>query len=185
VKNDLDFFAVQMTFELRLNWNPEYDDDRNIPCGAVRVTPGWHINAIDLVYAVCQPTERRTAATTLRELIRKKLLDESDITYVVLSQFKKIGIVSFPNAIKLLMLLGGKTARVEREKFARVLFLYYAGDAELKSKINDNADSQKWINIPAREALKAERAQAAATELQLVPAGTWSGAYFRGCCLTG
>jgi hypothetical protein len=38
-----DFFAVQMTFELRLNWNPEYGDDRNIPCG--RQIPDWYQSA--------------------------------------------------------------------------------------------------------------------------------------------
>ncbi len=57
----------------------------------------------------------------LRRLIGKQLLGKSDITYVVLSQFRRIGIVSFPNTIKLLMLLGGKKAMIEREKFARVL----------------------------------------------------------------
>ncbi len=58
---------------------------------------------------------------------------------------------------------------IEREKFARVLYLFYAGDAELKTKIEDNAESKHWINILAREALKSERA--AATDLQLVLAG--------------
>jgi hypothetical protein len=157
------------TFSLILNWNPEHGGDQNIPCGTVRVTPGWHINAIDLVFAVCQPAQREIAAKTLRRLIGKQLLGESDITYVVLSQLRRIGIVSFPNAIKLLMLLGGKKAMIEREKFARVLYLFYAGDAELKTKIEDNAESKLWINILAREALKSERA--AATDLQLVLAG--------------
>jgi hypothetical protein len=32
-----------MTFELRLNWNPEYGDDRNIPCG--RQIPDWYQSA--------------------------------------------------------------------------------------------------------------------------------------------
>jgi hypothetical protein len=76
-----------------------------------------------LVFAVCQPAQREIAAKTLRRLIGKQLLGESDITYVVLSQFRRIGIVSFPNAIKLLMLLGGEKAMIEREKFARVLYL--------------------------------------------------------------
>ena len=31
---------------------------------------------------------------------------------------------------------------IKREKFARVLYLVYAGDAELKKKIDDNADSK-------------------------------------------
>jgi hypothetical protein len=57
-------------------------------------------------------------------LIGNQLLGESDITYVVLSQFKRIGILSFSNAIKLLMLLGGRNAMIEREKFARVLYLF-------------------------------------------------------------
>lgn len=160
---------------MRLNWNPEGGDDYNIPCGTVRVTTSWHLNAIDLVYAaVSQPKERSTAADTLRRLIKKKLFDESDITYVVHSQYKKIGIVSFAKAIKLLMVLGGKTAWVEREKFARVLHLFYAGDAELKAEIDSNAISQEWLNVLAKEALSAERV--AATDLQLVPAGGTSNA---------
>jgi hypothetical protein len=134
---------------------------------------GWHINAIDLVFAVCQPARREIAAKTLGRLISKQLLRESDITYVVLSQFKRIGILSFSNAIKLLMLLGGRNAMIEREKFARVLHLFYAGDAELKRKIDDNADSKMWINILAREALKSERT--AATDLQLVLAAAAEG----------
>ena len=72
------------------------------------------------------------------------------------------------------MVLGGKTARVEREKFARVLHLFYAGDAELKAEIDSNAISQEWLNVLAREALSAERV--AATDLQLVPAGGTSNA---------
>ena len=68
---------------------------------------------------------------------------------------------------------------IEREKFARVLYLFYAGDAELKSKIEDNADSKLWINILAREALMSERA--AVTDLQLVLAGGGSAAD----CLAG
>ena len=55
-----------------LNWNPQHGVDHNIPCGTVRVV-GWHIKAIDLVFAVCQPADIR------------------------------IDIASFPNAIKLLM----------------------------------------------------------------------------------
>jgi hypothetical protein len=72
------------------------------------------------------------------------------------------------------MVLGGKTARVEREKFARGLHLFYAGDAELKAEIDSNAISQEWLNVLAREALSAERV--AATDLQLVPAGGTSNA---------
>ena len=163
-----------MIYNLRLNWNPEGCDDYNIPCGSVRVTTGWHLNAIDLIYAVSQPKSRSSAADTLRRLMRNKLFDESDLTYVVHSQYKKISIVSFAKAIKLLMVLEGKTARVERGKFARVLHLFYAGDAELKAEIDSNANSQEWLNVLAREALSAERV--AATDLQLVPAGGTSNA---------
>ena len=139
-----------------------------------RVTTGRHLNAIDLIYAVSQPKSRSSAADTLRRLMRNKLFDESDLTYVVHSQYKKISIVSFAKAIKLLMVLEGKTARVERGKFARVLHLFYAGDAELKAEIDSNANSQEWLNVLAREALSAERV--AATDLQLVPAGGTSNA---------
>jgi hypothetical protein len=84
------------TFSLILNWNPEHGGDQNIPCGTVRVTPGWHINAIDLVFAVCQPAQREIAAKTLRRLIGKQLLGESDITYVVLSRISPMWFFAEP-----------------------------------------------------------------------------------------
>jgi hypothetical protein len=124
---------------LILNWNPEHGGDQNIPCGTVRVTPGWHINAIDLVFAVCQPARREIAAKTLGRLISNQLLRESDIIYVVLSQLKRIGILSFSNAIKPLMLLGGRNAMIEREKFARVLYLFYNEVKPICSSFNVEA----------------------------------------------
>ena len=49
--------------------------------------------------------------------------------------------VSFANAIKLLMLLPGKLAQAHRSKFAQTLCQYYAGDAKLKAEIDRNAGS--------------------------------------------
>jgi hypothetical protein len=61
-----------MAYNLRLNWNPERGDDYNIPCGTVWITTSWHLNAIDLVYAVTQTKERNSAACTLQRLIKKE-----------------------------------------------------------------------------------------------------------------
>ena len=47
--------------------------------------------------------------------------------------------VSFANAIKLLMLLPGKLAQTHRSKFAQTLCQYYGGDAKLKAEIDRNA----------------------------------------------
>jgi hypothetical protein len=73
----------------------------------------------------------------------------------------KIGMVSFANAIKLLMLLPGKLAQAHRSKFAQTLCQYYAGDAKLKAEIDRNAGSSEWLHVLAREALAAERLRSA------------------------
>ena len=105
-----------------------------------------------MVNAVCR-RGRNQAAWTLRYLITH----ESDFTYIHVGTVKKIRMVSFANAVKLLMLLPGRLAQANRSKFAQTLYQYYAGDAKLKAEIDRNAGSSEWIHVLAREALAAER----------------------------
>ena len=141
---------------MKLNWQPHYDKYK-ILCGTVRITKELNINAIDLVSAVCQK-DRNGAGTTLRRLIAGEQLSDTDVTYIYVGATKKISVVSFTNAVKLLMLLPGKLAQVNRGKFARILHHYYAGSAELKAHIDRNAASLELLHMLAREALTDERA---------------------------
>ena len=91
-------------------------------------TPGWHINAIDLVYAGGQPTEQRTAAT-LSEWTHRSVWTNmivSDYLVLRLSQFMKIGMkigIIFPKCIQTAgVIRKGGEARVLCERFVRVLY---------------------------------------------------------------
>ena len=83
----------------------------------------------------------------------------SDITYVVRG-VRTMPLVSFNQAIKLLMVLPGVKAKDGRGKFAQVVHAFIAGDPELKTKIDENAESLHWFNVLARESLQADRAAA-------------------------
>ena len=145
-----------MEFELQLNWRPHCDEYK-IKRGTVRITKESNINAIDLVSAVCSK-DRNDAARTLKRLIASEKLSDTDLTYISVGTTKKISMVSFTNAIKLMMLLPGKLAQVNRQKFAQILHQYYAGTAELKAQIDRNASSPDLLHILAREALATDRA---------------------------
>ena len=145
-----------MEFDLKLNWRPQCDEYK-ILCGTVRITKELNINAIDLVSAVCRK-DRNDAGKTLRRLIASEKLSGTDITYIYVGATKKISMVSFTNAVKLLMLLPGKIAQANRGKFARILHQYYADSTVLKPQIDRNAASTELLHILAREALAAERA---------------------------
>ena len=143
-----------MELVLSLDWKPAVDKNRDIPCGTVRITKEWNLNAIDLTVAVCQ-NNRDDAGKTLRRLIRSENLSESDFITVPLTQIR---MVSFTTAFKLLMLLPGKKAQANREEFARILYRYYACDNALKAEIDRNATSSEWLHFLARQALAAEPA---------------------------
>ena len=131
---------IFIVFDLKLNWRPQ-GNEYKILCGTVRITKELNINAIDLVSAVCQK-DRNDAGTTLRRLIASEKLRDTDISYIFVGATNnKISVVSFANAFKLLMLLPGKFAQVNRGKFARILHQYYASCAELKAQIDRNAAS--------------------------------------------
>jgi hypothetical protein len=94
------------------------------------------------VNAVCREG-RDPAGWTLRNLISSNRFNASDITYIYFGKLRKIGMVSFANAIKLLMLLPGKLAKANRSKFAQTLYQYYAGDAKLKAEIDQSMARSK------------------------------------------
>ena len=111
---------MEFVSALKKNWLPVCDE-YNVPCGTVRVTKELNFHAIDLVNAVCQKG-RNQSGLTLQNLIAHKRFDESDFTYVYFGTVKKIRMVSFANAVKLLMLLPGRLAQANRSKFAQTLY---------------------------------------------------------------
>ena len=139
-------------------WRPEYGDQYKIPFGAVRMTKDLQFHAIDLIQTVCS-TSRNYAGLILRRIVAAKQFFESDITYVVCG-VRKMPLVSFNQAIKLLMVLPGVKANAGRGKFAQVVHAFIAGDPELKTIIDENAESLHWFNVLARESLQADRAAA-------------------------
>jgi hypothetical protein len=139
-------------------WRPEHGEEHTIPSGTIRITKDLHIHAIDLIQIVCN-TNRNYAAQILRRIVAGNQFCVSDITFVVRGN-RKTPLVSFNQAFKLMMVLPGVKAKDGRGKFAQVIHAFIAGDPELKTKIDENAESLHWFNVLARESLQADRAAA-------------------------
>jgi hypothetical protein len=122
------------------------------------MTKDLQFHAIDLIQTVCS-TSRDYAGQIFLRIVAAKQFFELDITYVVRG-VRKMPLVSFHQAIKLLMVLPGVKANDGRGKFAQVVHAFIAGDPELKTKIDENAESLHWFNVLARESLQADRAAA-------------------------
>jgi len=147
-------------------WRPDYDGYNNIPCGTIRVTKDLEFHAVDLVWAVHGSSCRRYAGEVLQRVIESNALFESDF-----SHFRRgtltTHLVSFKNAIKLVMALPGKNAKEARADFAHVLLQFIAGDSQLKVDIDKNAESSNLLNILAREAIRIESSEAVPSDRQL------------------
>jgi hypothetical protein len=102
----------------------------------------------------------------LQRVIESNALFESDF-----SHFRRgtltTHLVSFKNAIKLVMALPGKNAKEARADFAHVLLQFIAGDSQLKVDIDKNAESSNLLNILAREAIRIESSEAVPSDRQL------------------
>lgn len=134
-----------------------------VPMGTVRVDNECKMHAIDLICTVCK-TNRDQAGKTLRRLLARKKFKESDITvhtYNHFQQKQKISMVSYADAIRLIMMLPGENSYKSRVEYARILHEYFAGDDQLKGSLVKNAESQEPLNVLARDALAACRASSA------------------------
>jgi hypothetical protein len=162
------FIAITTMLPSFLFWRPEYDGYNNIPRGTIRVTKDIMFNAIDLVWAVHGSNSRGYAGTVLQRVIESNALCESDFSYIQRGTVKT-QLVSFKNAIKLVMALPGKNARDGRADFAHVLLQFIAGDPRLKATIDKNAESTALLYILAREAIRIETSDAGPSNAPAAP----------------
>jgi hypothetical protein len=105
---------------------------------SVRITKDDLLVAVDLVIAVtCQ--NKGHAGKTLRGLDSALFPSENFLLRTFPGKGNDdIKVVSLNDAIKLIMVLGGKTAKATRSKFADIIQRYLAGDKTLIKEIKAN-----------------------------------------------
>jgi hypothetical protein len=120
---------------------------------SVRVTDDNMLYAVDLVM-VMTGKDRNNAGRDLRDLSDEifqstKFVDRQTST----RGGHKTKLVSFSNAIELIMVLPGKVAKETRAKFADIIRRYLAGDKSLITEVEANAQSNAPIAQMARASL--------------------------------
>ena len=124
----------------------------------VRLSDDLLLFAVDLVYVVSESNTRKAAATKLKATLSDDLFPSDKVVY---RKFPGSGndntcLVTFENAIELIMVLGGKEAKKARRKFANIIKRYLAGDTSLIIEIKSNATSTAPIAQLARASLAAD-----------------------------
>ena len=129
-----------------------------IPNASVRFTVidgVQYLSIRDLIMVVCDKDGNQS-----HEVWRRLSEDNKNELKVFCLRFKFPGrgqqdqpVITFPGAIKLMMLLGGKKAKTFRTQVTEILTKYFAGDKSLLAEIHANAESTLPINQMAREAL--------------------------------
>lgn len=127
--------------------------DALVPNGHVTVTEDGLLYAVELCMIVTGKN-RKDASKILRDLPEEVFKGEK----LLLKSFPGKGngrtkLVSLKDAIELIMVLPGKTAKEYRQKFADIIQSYLAGDTKLIEQIEANAVSAHPVNRLAREAL--------------------------------
>jgi hypothetical protein len=121
---------------------------------SVRVTEDGLLYAVDLAMVVTGK-DRDHAGQTLRALSDEVFpsLKFSDRKFPGKGN-SHTKLVSFQNAIELIMVLPGKVAKETRTKFADIIRRYLGGDRSLITEINANAQSSTPIAQLARASLE-------------------------------
>jgi len=133
----------------------------------VRVTPDGLLYAVDLTMVVTGST-RDDSGKALRRLSDENFSsDKLTERNTGGSGNSRTKLVTFQNAIELIMVLPGKIAKETRTKFANIITRYLAGDDSLVTEIEANAQSVAPIPQMARASLVAEAVPLPDEELYL------------------
>ena len=146
--------------------------DEIIPGNSVRVTSDGMIHAVDLAMVITG-TNRNYAGQVLRRL-PEEVFSSSKLHEMGSCKLHEMGscklhetntsgfgngrtkLVSFNDALELIMVLPGKMAKEMRSKFADIIKRYLAGDGALLKEVQANANSSHPIAQMARESLAAD-----------------------------
>jgi hypothetical protein len=119
----------------------------------VRVTDDGLIYVVDLVVAMTGK-DRNDAG----QIVRRLPNDVFERSNFYSRTFKGGGhstkLVSFSNAIELVMVLPGRVAKETRSEFANIIRRFFAGDKALAEEIHSNAQSSSPVAVLARASIK-------------------------------
>jgi hypothetical protein len=133
----------------------------------VRITDDGFIHVIDLVMVI-SGMSRDDAGKTIRripeELFPSDKMSERSLPGKGNGRTK---LVTFQDALELIMVLPGKIAKESRVQFADIIKRYLAGDESLVQEIRANAESDSVISKLARESLDADNTERLAHKRKL------------------
>ena len=117
---------------------------------SVRVTEDGLLYAVDLVM-VMSGKDRNNSGRDLRDLSDAVFQSTNFVDRQISNHGgHKTKLVSFENALELIMVLPGKVAKETRKAFASIIHRYLAGDKSLITEIQANAESGSPIAQLAR-----------------------------------
>ena len=123
---------------------------------SVRITDDGMLFAVDLVMVVTGK-DRNNAGRDLRDLNDEifqstKIVDRS----LPGRGNGRTKLVTFQDALELIMVLPGKIAKESRVQFAEIIKRYLAGDESLVTEIRANAESDSVISKLARDSMEVD-----------------------------
>lgn len=134
---------------------------------SVRITDDGYIYAVDLAM-VMTGKPRDEAGLAIRRLPEDIFQSIKMIERSLPGRGNgRTKLVTFQDALELIMVLPGKIAKESRMQFAEIIKRYLAGDESLVTEIRANAESDSVISKLARESLDAESAERLAHKRKL------------------
>ena len=122
-----------------------------LPGGSVRLTNDGMLYAIDLVMVI-SGKNNNDAGKDLRNLAEETFASSKFIERKTPGKGNsKTKLVSFTNALELVMILPGNRVKALRLQFVNIIKRYLAGDQSLVQELEFNAKSQDQVQVLARE----------------------------------
>jgi hypothetical protein len=145
---------LHMMETIHLKVTPIMRREIHVPKDVVRVTNDGNMHPIDLVAAVCK-TNRKVSGQMIENFLNSGKLMRSDFVHE-----NNMRLLPFKGGMKLLLLLEGPDSKTNRDRIARLMHLYIAGDTRLKAALDQNEKNDSQLHSAARASFAAEQAAA-------------------------
>jgi hypothetical protein len=131
---------LHMMENIHLKVTPIMRREIHVPKDVVRVTNDGNMHPIDLVAAVCK-TNRKVSGQMIENFLNSGKLMRSDFVHE-----NNMRLLPFKGGMKLLLLLEGPDSKTNRDRIARLMHLYIAGDTRLKAALDQNEKNDSQLH---------------------------------------